>query len=89
MMHANVGIARVVYGPKKLPEPQPTKERHCKVIRFGLDDTFACPECGGLMHLTRRRPHPIRGDAFEMQTFTCRICNREIQRGIDHLGEAA
>jgi hypothetical protein len=28
MMHANVGIARVVYGPKKLPEPQPTKERH-------------------------------------------------------------
>jgi C4-type Zn-finger protein len=59
-----------------------------KAIRFGLDDTLACPECGGSMHLTRRRPHPIHGEAFEMQTFTCRNCKHETQRGIDHLGEA-
>jgi hypothetical protein len=26
MMHANVGVARVVYGPKKIPEPQPSTE---------------------------------------------------------------
>jgi hypothetical protein len=28
MMHANVGIARVAYRPKKLPEPQPSKKKH-------------------------------------------------------------
>jgi hypothetical protein len=28
VMDANVGIARVVYGPRKIPEPQPSMEKH-------------------------------------------------------------
>jgi hypothetical protein len=38
------------------------------------------------MRLTRRTPHLSRGCDFERQTFTCRVCNCEIERDADRLG---
>jgi hypothetical protein len=57
--------------------------------RFGASDTPACPECKNLMRLTRRTPHPVRGNAFELQTFTCRVCQHEVTRSADRSGEVA
>jgi len=57
--------------------------------RFGACDTPACPQCKNPMSLTRRTPHPKRGYDFELQTFTCRVCNHEIERSADGLGEVA
>jgi hypothetical protein len=39
------------------------------------------------MRLTRRTPHPKYGDDFELQKFTCRVCQHEIERDADILGE--
>lgn len=58
-------------------------------IRFGATDTPKCPECQGVMRLSRRVPHPIRGYDFELQDFTCRICQHETQRDADVGGEVA
>jgi hypothetical protein len=55
--------------------------------RFGATDTPACPECKNLTRLTRRTPHPMRGYDFELQTFTCRLCEHETNRTADLLGE--
>jgi hypothetical protein len=55
--------------------------------RFGAADTPICPECKNLMRVTRRAPHPTRGYDFELQNFTCRICQHEITRCTDRLGE--
>jgi hypothetical protein len=41
------------------------------------------------MRLSRRAPHPTRGYAFELQTFTCRSCQHEIERAADIGGEVA
>lgn len=57
--------------------------------RFGATDNPVCPKCKNRMRLTRRTPHPVRGDAFERQTFTCRVCQHEIERDADSLGEVA
>lgn len=57
--------------------------------RFGATDTLTCPQCKGRMCLTRRSPHPIRGYAFELQTFSCTACSYEIQRTADRSGEVA
>jgi uncharacterized protein YlaI len=57
-------------------------------VSFGIADTRVCPECKNRMHLTRRKPHPMLGNAFELQTFTCSTCEHEIERGVDRLGEA-
>jgi hypothetical protein len=57
--------------------------------RFGATDTPSCPECKNIMCLTRRTPHPIRGHAFELQTFTCWVCKHEIERVADIGGEVA
>ena len=57
--------------------------------RFGATDTPACPECGNLMRITRRTPHPTYGYDFERQTFTCRSCQNEVERNADRLGEVA
>jgi hypothetical protein len=57
--------------------------------RFGVTDTPNCPKCQNLMRLTRRTPHPKYGNAFELQTFTCRVCQHEIQRNADRQGEVA
>jgi hypothetical protein len=55
--------------------------------RFGVTDTPPCPECKNLMRLTRRTPHPVHGYDFELQTFTCRVCQHEVERTADRLGE--
>ena len=57
------------------------------LTRFGTNDTPTCPECKNLMRLTRRTPHPKYGDDFERQTFTCKVCQHEIERDADCLGE--
>jgi hypothetical protein len=57
--------------------------------RFGANDNPVCPECKNRMCLTRRTPHPTHGYAFELQTFTCRVCHHEIQREADSKGAVA
>ena len=57
---------------------------------FGATDSLICPKCKKhLMSLTRRTPHRVRGHDFEMQTFTCRVCQHEIERDADRMGEVA
>jgi hypothetical protein len=58
-------------------------------LRFGATDNPICPKCRNLMRLTRRSPHPVRGHVFELQTFTCRVCEHEVQRDADRLGKVA
>jgi hypothetical protein len=38
------------------------------------------------MNVTRRYPHPLDGDAYELQTFECQTCGREIKRNSDRVG---
>ena len=57
--------------------------------RFGATDNPVCSECKNRMHLTRRTPHPTRGDDFEQQIFLCRVCKHEIERDANVLGEVA
>jgi hypothetical protein len=64
-----------------------SKKEHQMPIPFGATDTPTCPECKNPMRLTRRTPHPKYGDDFELQTFTCRVCQHEIERDADILGE--
>jgi hypothetical protein len=67
----------------------PAAERYVvETIQFGAGDNLACPDCKDRMGLTRRAPHPMLANAFEQQTFTCRICKRDIERGVDRLGKA-
>jgi hypothetical protein len=63
------------------------RRKHPMRTRFGTTDTPICPECNNNMRLTRRTPHPVRGNDFELQIFTCRICRHEIERDADLLGE--
>jgi uncharacterized protein YbaR (Trm112 family) len=57
---------------------------------FGATDSLICPKCKKhLMSLTRRTPHRVRGHDFERQTFTCRVCQYEIARDADRMGEVA
>jgi hypothetical protein len=58
-------------------------------ISFGKNDTRICPECNNRMGLSRRMPHPTFGYDFELQTFTCRVCQHEVERSADCLGEVA
>jgi hypothetical protein len=53
---------------------------------FGALDQIACPACGKAMGLARRSPDAAHGEAFELQTFCCRGCDREIQRSVDAQG---
>jgi hypothetical protein len=55
--------------------------------RFGATDTPTCPECKNLTHLTRRTPPPKYGYDFELQTFTRKMCQHEVERNADRLGE--
>jgi hypothetical protein len=55
--------------------------------RFGATDTPACPKCKNRMRLTRRMPHPKYRYEFELQTFTCGVCQLEIERNADQRGE--
>jgi predicted RNA-binding Zn-ribbon protein involved in translation (DUF1610 family) len=45
-----------------------------------------CTTCGWPMNVTRRYPHPLDGDAYELQTFECQTCGREIKRNSDRVG---
>jgi hypothetical protein len=63
-------------------------------IRFGAHDGPTCLSCAGTMVITRRTPHPIYGNTYELQTFGCRTCGCEVQRsadrsGLPHLSDAA
>ena len=58
-------------------------------ISFGKNDTRICPECKSGMCLSRRTPHPKFGYDFELQTFTCRVCQHEVESSADCLGEVA
>jgi len=58
-------------------------------VSFGKSDTPVCPECKNRMGLSRRMPHPKFGYDFELQTFTCRVCQHEVERSADCLGEVA
>ena len=57
------------------------------LARFGATDTPTCPHCKNPMRLTKRTPHPKHGYEFELQTFTCGVCQHEIERDADILGE--
>ena len=56
-------------------------------IHFGATDTPTCPACKNRMCITRRTPHPEHGYDFELQTFTCTVCDHEIERNADRLGK--
>jgi transposase-like protein len=65
----------------------PEQEEHHMLARFGATDTPTCPYCKNPMRLTKRKPHPKHGYEFELQTFTCGVCQHEIERDADILGE--
>jgi hypothetical protein len=60
---------------------QPATSRH-----FGADEPPFCAKCIRPMNITRRSPHPVYGHDYELQTFECRVCNREVQRSADCRG---
>jgi len=53
---------------------------------FGADHGPTCPACSWEMHVTRREPHPLHGNKYELQTFECRTCRNEIERSADRSG---
>jgi hypothetical protein len=53
---------------------------------FGTNDARTCPECKNPMRLTRRMPHPKYGYDFELQKFTCEVCQHETKRNADRPG---
>lgn len=63
-------------------------------MRCGAHQGPTCPSCTRTMYVTRRTPHPIYGDTYELQTFECRTCGYEAERsadrsGLPHLSDAA
>jgi hypothetical protein len=62
---------------------------------FGMSTRPVCMICKGqTMNVSRRSPHPLFGNAYELQTFECAICGGEIKRSSDvtgrpHASEAA
>jgi hypothetical protein len=67
----------------------PPEKEHNMPIRFGASDTPKCPKCKNIMRLSRRAPHPTRGEDFELQSFRCWICHQEMEREADIGGEVA
>jgi hypothetical protein len=55
-------------------------------VGFGADVGPKCPTCGWMMLVTRRTPHPVHGNKYELQTFRCRTCEGEIERSADRDG---
>jgi hypothetical protein len=60
---------------------QQVKPRH-----FGANNGPICGKCNRLMHIARRSPHPLYGNAYEMQIFECRNCKIQIERSADGNG---
>ena len=60
---------------------QQVKARH-----FGANNGPICGKCNRLMHIARRSPHPLYGNAYEMQIFECRNCKIQIERSADGSG---
>jgi hypothetical protein len=52
---------------------------------FGADDKIKCPNCGAMMHVTRRTPHSAR-PGHERQTIDCEQCDYSILRTVDEHG---
>jgi hypothetical protein len=61
--------------------PNGTLERRA----FGVQDRPPCPSCCAEMHLVRRSPEP-RHNNYEVQIFSCIICDAEITRTVDCRG---
>ena len=55
-------------------------------VGFGADNGPMCLTCRWAMHVTRRMPHTVYGNRYELQTFQCRKCKREIERSADSEG---
>jgi predicted RNA-binding Zn-ribbon protein involved in translation (DUF1610 family) len=53
---------------------------------FGMAIRPVCTTCGWPMNVTRRSPHPLHGIAYEIQTFECGTCGREMTRSSDRIG---
>ena len=51
---------------------------------FGVDNPPSC--CRQGMRLTLREPHPLYGLDYELQSFECRKCGRNIERSADGAG---
>jgi hypothetical protein len=56
--------------------------------RFGAHQGPTCPACTRSMYVTRRMPHPLYGNTYELQTFKCGTCGNEIERSADQSGLA-
>jgi hypothetical protein len=54
---------------------------------FCVDDQLICPQCGDLMHLSARDPHPEHEACYERQTFICYVCRYESLRSADASGK--
>jgi hypothetical protein len=61
---------------------------HLGTGSFGTYDTPICPDCGALMYLIRRSPHPTYGSGLERQTFACSKCILAIERSVDKEGRS-
>jgi hypothetical protein len=49
--------------------------RRKRPYRFEVRKKPRCEKCGGTMRISRRKPHPVLGDAWELQQFTCVTCH--------------
>jgi hypothetical protein len=56
---------------------------------YGADDKLTCPNCKGLMSLSRRGPDGDYDRDYERQHFTCRACDHCIERIVDATGNPA
>ena len=54
--------------------------------QFSEEDLPICDTCKQSMRFTRRTPHPIFGDDYELQVFECRTCGRQNHRSTDANG---
>jgi hypothetical protein len=54
--------------------------------KFGAHNGPICPTCNRQMIVNRRTPHPLYGNTYELQTFECRTCPKEIERSADRAG---
>jgi hypothetical protein len=61
-------------------------ERVVTVRHFGVANRPVCEKCKWAMHVVRRSPHPLYGNDYELQIFSCSRCGDEIKRSADAVG---